>query len=149
MILLDTNVISEPLKASGDQKVIAWINAQNIETLYLSTIGLAELRFGIAVLPEGKRKNMLHSSFEQRVLPLFAGRILPFDTGASQSYATLRSRARAAGKVIAPADGYIAAIAMVNRLSIATRDSKPFIAAGLTVINPWAFIDVTRKMNEL
>lgn len=137
MILLDTNIISEPLKASGDPKIVDWINAQNIETLYLSTIGLAELRFGIAVLPEGKRKDVLHSSLEQRVLPLFEGRILSFDTGASQAYATLRSRARAAGQAIAPADGYIAAIAMTNGLAIATRDTKSFIAAGLTVINPF------------
>jgi toxin FitB len=137
MILLDTNVISEPLKASGDPKIAVWINAQNIETLYLSTIGLAELRFGIAVLPEGKRKDVLHSSLERRVLPLFEGRILSFDTAASQAYATLRSRARAAGQSIAPADGYIAAIALTNGLSVATRDTKPFIAAGLTVINPF------------
>ncbi len=137
MILLDTNVISEPLKASGDQKVVDWINAQNIETLYLSTIGLAELRFGIAVLPEGKRKDVLYSSLEQRVLPLFGGRILSFDTGASQAYATLRSKARSTGQAIAPADGYIAAIAMTNGLAIATRDAKPFIAVGLTVINPF------------
>lgn len=71
MILIDPNVISEPLKALTDPKIVAWINAQNFETLYLSTIGLAELRFGIAVLPGGKRKNMLNSSLEQRVLPLF------------------------------------------------------------------------------
>ena len=137
MILLDTNVISEPLKASGDPKVATWINAQNIETLYLSTIGLAELRFGIAALPEGKRKDVLHSSLEQRVLPLFEGRILSFDISASQAYATLRTKARAAGQAIASADGYIAAIAMTHSLSIATRDIKPFIAAGLTVINPF------------
>ena len=139
MILLDTNVISEPLKATGDQKVIAWINAQNIETLYLSSISIAELRFGIAVLPDGKRKDLLHSSFEQRILPLFEHRILPFDIGASASYATLRSKARSAGQAIASADGYIAAIAMANELSVATRDTKPFIAAGLTVINPWDY----------
>jgi toxin FitB len=137
MILLDTNVISEPLKASGDPKVVAWINAQNIETLYLSTIGLAELRFGIAALPEGKRKDVLHSSLEQRVLPLFEGRILSFDIGASEAYATLRSRARATGQAIAPADGYIAAIAMTHGLSVATRDTQPFISVGLTVINPF------------
>ncbi|NOU24130.1 MAG: type II toxin-antitoxin system VapC family toxin [Methylotenera sp.] len=137
MILLDTNVISEPLKASADQKIVDWINAQNVETLYLSTIGLAELRFGIAVLPEGKRKDVLYSSLEKRVLPLFEGRILSFDIGASQAYATLRSKARAVGQIIAPADGYIAAIAITNGLAIATRDTKPFIAAGLTVINPW------------
>lgn len=137
MILLDTNVISEPLKATGDPKIADWINAQNIETLYLSTIGIAELRFGIAVLPAGKRKEVLNASLEQRVLPLFEGRILSFDLVASQAYATLRAKARAAGQVIAPADGYIAAIAMTHELTVATRDTQPFIAAGLSVINPF------------
>lgn len=137
MILLDTNVISEPLKATGDPKIADWINAQNIETLYLSTIGIAELRFGIAALPSGKRKDVLHASLEQRVLPLFEGRILSFDLEASQAYATLRAKARAAGQVIAPADGYIAAIAMTHELIVATRDTQPFIAAGLSVINPF------------
>lgn len=137
MILLDTNVISEPLKATGDPKIADWINAQNIETLYLSTIGIAELRFGIAALPSSKRKEVLHASLEQRVLPLFEGRILSFDLAASQAYATLRAKARAAGQVIAPADGYIAAIAMTHELTVATRDTQPFIAAGLSVINPF------------
>ncbi|MBS4096593.1 MAG: type II toxin-antitoxin system VapC family toxin [Sulfuricella sp.] len=139
MILLDTNVISEPLKASGDLNVLAWIDAQIIETLYLSTISLAELRFGVAVLPDGKRREALHASLEQRVLPLFAGRVLSFDAPASQAYATLRAHARAAGLAIAPADGYIAAIAATHGLAIATRDTSPFEAAGLVVINPWAW----------
>jgi toxin FitB len=139
MILLDTNVVSEPLKAAGDTNVLAWIDAQIIETLYLSTISLAELRFGIAVLPEGKRRDTLHFSLEQRVLPLFAGRILPFDDPASQSYATLRARARAGGQAIAPADGYIAAIAATHGFAVATRDTSPFDAAGLAVINPWTW----------
>src|SRR5450830_1464402 len=138
MILLDTNVVSELLKATGNTNVLAWIDAQIIETLYLSTISLAELRFGIAVLPEGKRRDTLHSSLEQRILPLFAGRILPFDDAASQSYAALRARARVAGQAIAPADGYIAAIAATHGFAVATRDTSPFDAAGLVVINPWA-----------
>ena len=137
MILLDTNVVSEPLKAAGNTNVLAWIDAQIIETLYLSTISLAKLRFGIATLPEGKRRDTLHFSLEQRVLPLFAGRILPFDEPASQSYATLRARARAAGNAIAPADGYIAAIAATRGFAVATRDTSPFDAVGLAVINPW------------
>jgi toxin FitB len=136
MILLDTNVISEPLKLAGDATVLAWLDAQNIETLYLSTISLAELRFGIAALPEGKRRDTLQASLEQRVLPLFSGRILAFDDAASQSYAKLRSRARAAGLAIAPADGYIAAIAATHDLTVATRDTSPFEAAGLAVIKP-------------
>ena len=139
MILLDTNIISEPLKAAGNANVLAWIDEQIIETLYLSTISLAELRFGIAALPEGKRRDALHFSLEQRVLPLFAGRILPFDDPASQSYAILRSQARTAGLAIAPADGYIAAIAATHGFAVATRDTSPFDAAGLTVINPWTW----------
>lgn len=139
MILLDTNVVSEPLRAAGDANVLAWIDAQIIETLYLSTISLAELRFGIAALPEGKRRDTLHSSLELRVLPLFAGRILSFDDPASQSYATLRARARVAGLAIAPADGYIAAIAATHGFAVATRDTSPFEAAGVAVINPWTW----------
>ena len=137
MILLDTNVISEPLKLTGDASVLSWIDAQIIETLYLSAISLAELRFGMAVLPPGKRKDTLQSSFEQRILPLFAGRILPFDTAASEAYAMLRAQARQEGKAIAAADGYIAATAKAHGLMVATRDTAPFEAAGLTVINPW------------
>ncbi|KAF3998700.1 type II toxin-antitoxin system VapC family toxin [Glaciimonas immobilis] len=139
MILLDTNVVSEPLKVSGDTNVLAGIDAQVIETLYLSTISLAELRFGIAALPEGKRRDMLQSSLEKRVLPLFAGRILSFDDAASRAYATLRARARNAGQAIAPTDGYIAAIAATHGFAVATRGTSPFGAAGLTVINPWTW----------
>lgn len=140
MILLDTNVVSEPLKASCDKSVLSWIDEQVIETLYLSTISLAELRFGIAVLPEGKRRDTLFSSLEQQVLPLFAGRILPFDEQASQAYATLRARARTAGLAIATADGYIAAIAVTHGFAVATRDTSPFEAVGLKVINPWTWM---------
>jgi predicted nucleic acid-binding protein len=137
VILLDTNVVSEPLKAFGNKNVLAWLDAQVVETLYLSTISLAELRFGIAVLPEGKRRNTLRDHLELRVLPLFAVRILSFDDQASQEYATLRSYARAAGKTIAPADGYIAGIAATHGFAVATRDTLPFKAAGLVVIDPW------------
>ena len=137
MILLDTNVVSEPLKPAGDVGVLNWLDAQTIETLYLSAISLAELRFGIAALAPGKRRDALNASLEQRILPLFAGRILPFDAAASEAYAALRALARAQGKAIAPADGYIAATAAVHGLTVATRDTGPFEAAGLPVINPW------------
>jgi predicted nucleic acid-binding protein len=137
MILLDTNVISEPLRKTADPTVIAWIDAQNIETLYMAAIGLAELRFGVAALPDGKRKSMLHDNLERRIVPIFAGRIMPFDVAASEAYAEIMSRARAAGKAIGTADGYIAAIAAANGLIVATRDTSPFRAAGLAVIDPW------------
>jgi predicted nucleic acid-binding protein len=136
MILLDTNVISEPLKLSADAGVLAWIDAQSIDTLYLSAISLAELRFGIAALPTGKRQETLHLGLEQRILPLFADRILPFDASASQAYADILSTARAQGRAISTADAYIAATAKCHGLMVATRDASPFEAAGVTVINP-------------
>ena len=139
MILLDTNVVSEPLRPAGDPAVLAWLDAQAIETLYLSAISLAELRFGIAAVPDGKRKETLHARVEQSIVLLFGARILPFDTAASRAYATLRVRARAAGKAIGTVDGFIAAIATAKGFAVASRDTGPFEAAGLNVINPWAW----------
>jgi predicted nucleic acid-binding protein len=137
MILVDTNVISEPLRKTPDPVVIEWIDAQPLETLYLSAITVAELRFGVASLPTGKRRDRLHESMENRVLPLFAGRVLAFDLPASQAYAELMSRARAAGLAIGAADGYIAATAAANRMAVATRDAAAFEAAGIPAIDPW------------
>ena len=137
MILLDTNVVSEPLRPAPDHRVVAWIDAPALETLFLSAITVAELRAGVALLPAGKRRAGLQESLETRVLPLFAGRVLPFDLGCTQAYAELRAKARAAGLAITSADGYIAAIAAANGLVVATRDTGRFKAAGVTVINPW------------
>ncbi|MBE2971533.1 type II toxin-antitoxin system VapC family toxin [Burkholderia cepacia] len=138
MILVDTNVISEPLRREPNAAVIGWLDAQNVETLFLAAISLAEIRLGVAVLPEGRRREWLHQSIEQRVLPLFRGRILPFDDAASKAYASLRARARAAGVAIAPSDGFIAGTAEANGLIVATRDVTPFEAMGIRVIDPWA-----------
>jgi predicted nucleic acid-binding protein len=137
MILVDTNVISEPWKPIPEPRVLKWIDAQAIETLYLSVITIAELRFGIAALPEGKRRTTLHDRLEQDVLPLFEGRILPFDLDASQAYAKLMARAKAVGQAIGKADAYIAATAASHGLAVATRDISPFEAAGLNIVNPW------------
>ena len=135
MILLDTNVVSEPLRPAPDARVITWIDAQPLETLFLSAITVAELRAGVALLPAGKRRTGLQQNLEKRVLPLFAGRVLPFDLACTQAYAVLLARARTAG--LATADGYIAAIAAANGFTVATRDTDPFEAAGIAVIDPW------------
>jgi len=137
VILLHTNVVSEPLRPAPDARVVAWIDTQPLETLFLSAITVGELRAGVAMLPAGKRRAGLHESLETRVLPLFAGRVLSFDLGCTQAYADLLAKARASGLAIASADGYIAAIAAANGLAVASRDSRPFEAAGVTVINPW------------
>ena len=137
MILVDTDLISEPLRKVPEARAIDWIDAQPMETLYLSAITVAELRFGVASLPAGKRRDTLHDNVETRVLPLFAGRVLAFDMAASQGYAELMAKPRAAGSAIGKADGYIAATAATNGMMVATRDTAPFEAAGVPVINPW------------
>lgn len=137
MILLDTNVVSEPLRHAPEARVVEWIDAQPMETLFLSAITVAELRAGVALLPTGKRRSGLQENLEKRALPLFAGRVLPFDLACTQAYAALMAKARAAGLAVAMADGYIAAIAATNGFAVATRDTAPFEAAGVSVINPW------------
>ena len=137
MILVDTNVISELWKTEPNPNVLAWVDAQAIETLYLSAITVAELRFGLAAMPEGKRRMIYLERLEKEVLPAFTDRVLPFDLSASQAYANLMAAAMAGGKPIGKADGYIAAIAAACGLMVATRDTGPFEAAGLNIVNPW------------
>ena len=137
MILLETNVISEPWKPVPEPRVLAWIDAQAIETLFLSAGTVAELRFGIGAMPAGRRRAVLHERLEQEVLPLFEGRVLSFDLAASQAYAELMVRARSEGWAIGKADGYIAATAASRGYVVASRDVSPFEAAGVRVLNPW------------
>ena len=138
MILVDTNVVSEPLRAAPEPRVAAWLDAQALETLYLSAITVAELRFGVRSLPAGRRRKRLHEDLETQVLSMFAGRVLPFDLAASQAYAELMAKARSKGRTIAVSDGYIAATAAANGMMVATRDTTPFEAAGLKTVDPWA-----------
>lgn len=136
MIVLDTNVVSEAMKPAADPAVRSWLNEQVAETLYLSSVTLAELLFGIGALPDGRRKKALAEMLDG-VLELFGDRVLPFDTGAARYYAGLAVTARAAGKGFPTPDGNIAAIAASRGFTVATRDISPFEAAGLTVVNPW------------
>jgi hypothetical protein len=117
--------------------VISWIDAQPLETLMLSPVTVAELRFGLAALPAGKRRDQLRERIEREVLPLFLGRVLPFDVAATQPYADALAKATQSGVSIGLADGYIAAMALANGLTVATRDTAPFEAAGVAVIDPW------------
>lgn len=137
MILIDTNVISEPWKSAPAAEVVAWLDAQAIETLFISAISVAELRFGVASMPTGRRQTILRTRLEDEVLPHFVERILPFTLSTSQFYSELMAGARASGRAIGMADGLIAAIAAEKGLVVATRDTSPFKAAGLRVINPW------------
>ena len=137
MILLDTNVVSEAMKPAPEPAVRDWLDEQAAETLYLSSVTIAELTFGIGALPQGHRRDRLTAALEG-VMALFGDRILPFDTKAAPRYGDLAVRARAAGRGFPTPDGYIAAIAAAHDFAVASRDASAFEAAGLTVINPWA-----------
>ncbi|MDR1393003.1 MAG: type II toxin-antitoxin system VapC family toxin [Bifidobacteriaceae bacterium] len=138
MILLDTNVISEPLrKGGGDPKVRAWLDNQSIETLCLSVFAVAELFYGIAAMSPGRVRNELERRVTQEVLPAFAGRVLVFDQPAARASAKLHAAARAAGKPIPDTASFIAGLAASRKLTVATRNTKHFEAAGVPVINPW------------
>ena len=137
MILLDTNVISETQWQSPNARVLDWLDEQALETLYLSAITVAELRAGIALTPAGKHRDGLLENLEKRLLPMFANRVLSFDMACTTAYAELLAKSRAAGLVVETADAFIAAVALANGFTVATRDTSPFEAAGLNVINPW------------
>ena len=140
MILVDTNVVSEPLRKVPQRSVAEWLDAQVLETLFLSAVTVAELRFGVYSLPAGRRRDQLHEDLERQVLPRFSGRVLAFDLAASQAYAELMAATRSAGQAVSVSDGYIAATAAANDMMVATRDATPFKAAGLKVINPWTTV---------
>lgn len=136
MIVLDTHVVSEAMKPQPDATVRAWLNDQAAETLYLSSVTLADLLFGIRALPAGKRKNLLDRALTE-LLELFEDRVLPFDTDAARRYADLAVAARTGGRGFPTPDGYIAAVAASRGMIVASRDTSPYVAAGVTVINPW------------
>lgn len=137
MIIIDTNVISEPMKPVPDRAVLDWINRQALETLYFTSISLAELLGGIERLPDGKRKNTLHEIADELTGQLFGNRILAFDAAAARKLAVLQSQALSSGFSIEFADCQIAAIAAEHGFTVATRDEGPFRATGIAVINPW------------
>lgn len=136
MIVLDTNVVSEAMKPEPHPSVRAWLNNQAAATLYLSSVTLAELLFGIAALPAGKRKDMLAQALDG-LMGLFRDRVLPFDIDAARRYADLAVMAKSRGRGFPTPDGYIAAIAASRGFIVASRDTAPYEAVGVSVINPW------------
>lgn len=140
MIILDTNVVSEPLRPEPDPAVLAWLDAQSPATLFLTSITLAELLVGVAALPAGRRRNKLGLALSEQVLPLFEGRVLGFDTQAAHAYARVQVGAQAAGNPISFADAAIAAIAAAHGFAVATRNVRDFKGTGVEVVDPWVSI---------
>lgn len=137
MIVLDTNIVSEPMRPAPDRSVLDWIDKQPLQTLYFTSVSLAEVLSGIERLPEGKRKHTLREIATEITGKLFGARILVFDIPAARKLVEIHNQAASKGFAIEFADCQIAAIAALHGFAIATRDEAPFRAAGLTVINPW------------
>lgn len=137
MIVLDTNVISEPLRPAGAVKVREWLNAQSPETLYTTAINVAELLAGVALLPAGRRQRDLGERLRALLSRLFLGRISTFDLDAADAYARVARESSRAGKTVPHDDALIAAIARAHGFVVATRNVSNFAGAGVRLIDPW------------
>ena len=137
MIVLDTNVVSELMRERPQQEVLDWADGHPANTLFITAITEAEIRAGIAVLPEGRRRRELAETAERLFAAAFAERILSFDSEASRAYGFLAASRRAAGRAISTHDCLIAAIARSHAAGVATRDVGGFADCGVEVINPW------------
>ena len=135
MILLDTNVLSELTRAMPEPTVVEWLEANDLQ-LALPSIALAELRYGIARLPSGRRRASL-LDFWSQTRDRFIGRIYSFDERAALAYGDLAAAAERVGRRLSVADGQIAAIAKVHRMSVATRNESDYTATGVPIVNPW------------
>jgi len=137
MIVLDTNIISELMKARPDPAVETWLAAQPAAGLFITTITEAELRYGVALLPASKRRDRLGGTVETMLIEEFADHILPFDSSAAIAYAVVATERRQSGRPISQFDAQIAAIARSHGAALASRNDKDFEGCGIDVINPW------------
>lgn len=137
MILLDTNVLSELMRAKPDPQVLAWVDAQPASELLICSITVAEILHGIARMPDGKRKQGLLDLASSMFDEDFAGNILPFDADAAMHYAEIAAEGEARGRVVNMADAQIAAIGLLHDAVVATRNIRHFESLGVDLVDPW------------
>jgi toxin FitB len=137
MIIVDTNVVAEVMKASPAKPVVSWLNGQDTSALFLTTINVAEIRYGLRIMPPGKRRLRLEQGFERVLTEAFTGRILAFDEEAARLYGEVMGRRKEIGRPLAVLDGQIAAIARVNGFAVATRNVRDFLDCGVEILNPF------------
>jgi predicted nucleic acid-binding protein len=140
VILLDTNVISELMQSASARhaKVTAFLAAQNVADLFLPSMAIAEIRYGIEQLPAGKRRNIIDQAFKTLLQTGFANRIINFDVACADAYATARAIRKRSGRPVAVEDALIGGIALAYGATLATRNTTDFDGYGLTLIDPWA-----------
>ena len=137
MLILDTNVLSELMRAKPNDKVIKWFAAQRTESLFTTAVTQAEILYGVAILSKGKRRNTIEAAVNEMFEKDFEGRILSFDSSSAKSYAHIVALRRAAGKPISQFDAQIAAIAHSRHANLATRNTDDFQGCDIVVIDPW------------
>ena len=137
MIVLDTNVVSELMRAEPDAQVVRWLDAQQPDLLWLTSINVAELLYGLARLPDGARKRALAQAMASMLEQDFAGRILSFDVEAATVFASLAAERESMGQPVSQADAQIASICLVHQAQLATRNTRHFEGLGLVLLNPW------------
>jgi predicted nucleic acid-binding protein len=137
MIILDTNVVSEPTQPRPSRRVLDWLSAQDATQLFTTVATEAELHYGFALMPEGRKREMLSAAVQQFLEAELKGRVLPFDRAAAREFGLITAARKKAGRQIKVFDSQIAAIARVRGASVATRDVGDFEYAGVKIINPW------------
>lgn len=135
MIALDTNVVSELMRATPDDRVMRWLDAQAPDTLVITSVTVAELLYGIARLPAGRRRTQLEAAFAETLEEEFT--ILPFDEAAAVDYATIVASQEMRGRKVSMADAMIAATCMTAGATLATRNTKDFDPLGVELVDPW------------
>ena len=136
-VLLDTNVVSELIRKAPDPAVEAWAAGHALENLFFSAVSEAELRYGAAILPAGRRRDSLVADIERMLSDAFDGRVLPFDSRAARAYADIAAMRRSAGRTVPSADCQIAAIARSRDMAVATRNVRDFEDIDIEIVNPW------------
>ncbi|MEE8059113.1 MAG: type II toxin-antitoxin system VapC family toxin [Pseudomonadales bacterium] len=137
MIILDTNVVSEFMTSPPASQVLGWLNAQDVTSLYLTTITIAEIGYGLRAMPEGKRRRLLNERFEQFVEAAFTQRVLSFDEDAARIYGEVMCQRKEIGRPMSNLDGQIAAIARSRGFTVATRNIQDFEHCQIELINPF------------
>lgn len=136
MIVLDTNVVFELMRAEPAPAVLSWLQQSSGDSLYTTTITVAEIRYGVARLPEGRRRESLHQAANE-IFAAFPRQVLPFDLAAANAYADIVTTRESLGTKIDGFDAQIAAICRSQAAALATRHTKDFTDAGIAVLNPW------------
>lgn len=137
MIILDTNVLSALMHSVPDAGVIAWLDDQPSESVWITSVTEFESRFGLALLPDGKRRRGLENAFERLLKDDLESRVLPFDSAAAAQAAVLAARRQLTGQPVDMRDTQIAGIALSRRAMIATRNVRHFSDLNVPVVNPW------------